>query len=252
MAARRFAVTVSYHGAGFAGSQRQAKDRTVQQELETAAERLFGVATAVAMAGRTDSGVHATGQVAAFSAETLLDARTVERALNAHLPFDVAVREAREVQLDFSPRYGARKRSYRYTILQGETRDPLLRDRTWHVREPLDAGLMNEAGQALLGTHDFSACSGPLEPGRNPVRTITLANWQRDGRLLTFDIEAEAFLPQMVRRITGGLARTGRGAQTPETFARLLAEAKPGSIGPTAPPHGLCLQRVWYEEGYLA
>ncbi len=252
MTATRFAVKVTYLGAGFAGSQRQANDRTVQQELETAAARLFGTDIRVAMAGRTDSGVLAVGQVAAFTAETLLNARTVERALNAHLPFDVAVREASEVPLDFNPRHWARKRSYRYTILQGEPRDPLLRDRTWHVREPLDASVMNEAAAALLGTHDFRACSAPLEPGRNPVRTVTLASWQRDGRLLTFDIEAEAFLPQMVRRIVGGLARTGRGAQSRETFARLLEAAAPGSIGPTAPPQGLSLQRVWYEEGYLA
>ena len=252
MTARRFAATIAYHGANFAGSQRQANARTVQQEVETAAERLFGAPTRVAMAGRTDSGVHAIGQVAAFSAVTTLDAATVGRALNAHLPEDVAVRFVDEVLLDFDPRYWARKRSYRYTILQGEARDPMLRDRAWHVREPLDAGVMNRAAEALLGRHDFRACSGPLEPGRNPVRTVTLARWQVQGHLLEFEIAAEAFLPQMVRRIVGGLTRTGKGAQSIETFVRLLAEAEPGSIGPTAPARGLSLQQVSYEEGYLA
>lgn len=252
MTARRFAATVSYHGARFAGSQKQANAPTVQEDLERAATELFGVPTRVEMAGRTDSGVHASGQVAAFNAETRHDAATVGRALNAHLPPDVAVRLVAEVPADFNPRYWARKRTYRYSVLQQEERDPMLRDRAWHVRDHLDVAAMNQAAAALIGIRDFRACAGPLEPWRNPVRTVMAAEWSIQGHLLLFDIAGDSFLPQMVRRIVGGLVRTGKGAQSFEMFVRLLAEAEPGSIGPTAPPHGLCLQEVTYEEGYLA
>ena len=125
MTATRFAATVSYDGSAFAGSQRQANGRTVQGELETAAAALFGAQTRVQMAGRTDAGVHAIGQVAAFTAETRLNAATVGRALNAHLPGDVAVRDVRVVPGDFDPRRWARKRLYRYTVWNAEARAPL-------------------------------------------------------------------------------------------------------------------------------
>lgn len=250
MTARRFAATVSYDGTDFAGSQRQAELRTVQEELERATTTLFGTFTRVKMAGRTDAGVHAEGQVAAFTAETRHDAATVGRALNAHLPADVAVRLVREVPVDFDPRHWARRRAYRYTIHRGEARSPLLRHQAWHVPGDLDVHLMQQAANELLGQRDFTACSGPLEPGRNPVRTISRASLHSEGCLLVFDIEAEAFLPQMVRRITGNLVHTGRGGQDIARLVQLLGEAQPATLGPVAPPHGLCLRQIWYEEGY--
>ena len=248
--AKRFSATVSYDGTRFVGSQRQPNGRTVQGELETAAAALFGEPTRVELAGRTDSGVHARGQVAALSAETRLDAATVGRALNAHLPDDVAVRAVRETTPGFDPRRWARRRWYRYTVYNGEARDPLTRGRAWHVEGSLDTRAMLQAAEALTGTRDFIACSGQLEEGRTSVRTVFKAGWTCEGTTLAFDIEADAFLPQMVRRLTGALVRLGRGSQTVEEFVRLLEQAEPGAIGPTAPPHGLCLERVWYEEGY--
>jgi len=249
--ARRFAATVSYDGTDFAGSQRQANDRTVQEELETAAMSLFGVPVRVDMAGRTDSGVHAIGQVAAFSAETALDAATVGRALNAHLPDDVAVRDVREVVAGFDPRRWARRRWYRYSIWNHEARSPLLRRTAWHVRGSLDHQAMQQATNALAGRRDFAACAGRLEEGRTSVRTIFTAGWRCESSVLLFDIEADAFLPQMVRRLTGAIVRVGRGSLEVEEFVHLLRQADTGSIGPTAPPNGLCLQRVWYDEGYV-
>ncbi|OAI44047.1 hypothetical protein AYO38_10100 [bacterium SCGC AG-212-C10] len=251
MTAKRFAATVSYDGSAFAGSQRQANARTVQGELEIAALALFGTPTRVEMAGRTDSGVHAIGQVAAFSAETRLDAVTVRRALNAHLDDDVAVSRVHEAPEGFDPRRWARRRWYRYTIVQGEAPMPLLRRTALYVEGNLDISAMNAACGGLAGRQDFIACSGQLEPGKTSVRTVFAAGWQRENASLLFDIEADAFLPQMVRRIVGGLIRTGRGAIPPEEFVRLVRQAQPGSVGPTAPPHGLCLQKVWYDEGYL-
>ncbi len=250
MTAKRFAATVSYDGTAFAGSQVQPNARTVQEELETAARALFGRPTRVELAGRTDSGVHAIGQVAALTAETRLEAATVRRALNAHLPEDVAVRAVREAPSGFDPRRWARRRWYRYTIANGEAREPLSRRTAWFVEGNLDFQAMQAAAAALAGTRDFSAFSGPLEPGRTPVRTVFTAGWTRSGETLLFDIEADAFLPQMVRRIIGALIRAGRRATTVEEIVRLLEQAEPGSMAYVAPAHGLCLQRVWYDEGY--
>jgi tRNA pseudouridine38-40 synthase len=252
VSATRFAATVSYDGRAFVGSQVQPNGRTVQQELETAAQALFGAPVRVALAGRTDSGVHAWGQVAAFTAETRLDAATVGRALNAHLPEDVAVRGVRPVPGDFDPRRWARRRWYRYTVWNGEARAPLMRERAWYVEGDLDLPAMGRAAEALRGWRDFAACSGPLEAGRTSVRTVFQAGWRREGCVFLFDIEADAFLPQMVRRLTGALVRIGRGTLEVEEFVRLLEQADAGTIGPTAPAHGLCLQRVEYDEGYTA
>lgn len=250
MSATRFAATVSYDGTAFAGSQIQPNVRTVQQVLETAAGVLFGSPTRVELAGRTDSGVHAIGQIAAFSAETRHAAETVRKALNANLPEDVSVRAVRAVPAGFDPRRWARKRWYRYTIANGEAREPLTRRGAWFVEGNLDVRAMQAAAQALAGKKDFSAFSGPLEPERTPVRTVFTAGWRCEGSTLLFDIEADAFLPQMVRRITGSLIRVGRGAETVEEIVRLLQQAEPGSMAYVAPAHGLCLQRVWYDEGY--
>ncbi|MCC7363661.1 MAG: tRNA pseudouridine(38-40) synthase TruA [Dehalococcoidia bacterium] len=251
MDAKRFAATVSYDGTALVGSQVQPNGRTVQEELEIAAAALFGQLTRVELAGRTDSGVHATGQVAAFSAVTRLGSATVGRALNAHLPDDVAVRDVREVPPGFDPRRWARRRWYRYTVWNGEAREPLLRRTAWFVEGNLDFEAMQRAADALTGRQDFLACSGKLEPGRTSVRTVFRAGWDRAGDTAWWDIEADAFLPQMVRRLTGALIRVGRGALEVEEFVRLLRQAEQGAIGPTAPAHGLCLQRVWYDEGYV-
>ncbi len=250
MTARRFAATVSYDGTAFVGSQVQPNGRTVQQELESAAKALFGTPTRVALAGRTDSGVHANGQVMALSAETLLEPKTVGRALNAHLPPDVSVRAVREVPADFDPRRWARRRWYRYTIAHGEARDPLSRRTAWYIEGSLDLPAVQQAASALIGQQDFRFCSGHLEPGRTSVRTVFRADWQSHGSASLFDIEADAFLPQMVRRIVGGLVRVGRGTENVEEFVRSLRQAESGAIAHTAPAHGLCLQRVWYDEGY--
>jgi tRNA pseudouridine38-40 synthase len=251
VSARRFAATVSYDGTEFAGSQRQPNGRTVQEELENAAAVLFGGRVRVEMAGRTDAGVHAVGQVAAFSAETRLDAETVGRALNARLPEDVAVGQLREVLAGFDPRRWARRRWYRYTIWNDEVRAPLLRRSAGHVRGSLALPAMQSAAAALAGRQDFLSCSGPIEEGRTSVRTVFKAEWRCENSVILFDIEADAFLPQMVRRLVGALLRVGRGTLEVEEFVRLLRQAESGTLGPTAPARGLCLQRVWYDEGYV-
>ena len=252
MAATRFAATVSYDGQEFAGSQRQANRRTVQGELERALQALTGQQARVDLAGRTDAGVHAMGQVAAFFLQKEgFDAATVGRALNAHLARDVAVRHVRVVDEGFDPRRQARRRWYRYSVWNTPERDPLSRRTAWHVGAPLDLEAMQQAAEVFVGRHDFRAACGPLEPGRTSVRNVLRTGWCRHGDTLQFDIEAESFLPQMVRRIAGALVGAGRGATTKEELSTLLAQAKRGTIGPTAPAHGLCLRHVYYEEGYV-
>ncbi len=252
MTATRFAATVSYDGTDFAGSQIQPNGRTVQEELERAAGVLFGGPVRVSLAGRTDSGVHAWGQVAAFTAETQLEAKTVGRALNAHLPGDVAVRDVRPVPADFDPRRWARKRGYRYTITIGEDRYPLLARTAWHAGERLNLEAMSRAAATVLGSHDFRAAAGALEPHRGPVRNVARAEWRHEGCEAFLNIEADEILPHMVRMLVGAMVRVGREAMTLEEFVHLLHQAEPGTLGPAAPPQGLCLQRVWYDEGYLS
>ncbi len=251
MVDRRFAATVSYDGTDFGGSQRQRNARSVQAELECAAAATFGQPPRVALAGRTDAGVHAIGQVAALSAETDLEPETIGRALNARLPEDVAVRAVRLVPAEFDPRRWARRRCYRYTVLNSADPYPLLRRTTWHFEARLELGAMDEAGRGITGRRDFAACSGAIEEGRSRVRTVSSSRWTHQGCLAVFDIEADAFLPHMVRLLVGAMVRVGRGSLTLEQFQHLLEAASPGTLGPAAPPQGLCLQRVCYDEGYL-
>ncbi len=204
----------------------------------------------VELAGRTDSGVHARGQVAAFSAETRLEPATIGRALNALLPEDVAVRAVRAVPPGFDPRRWARRRWYRYTIANGESRDPLARRYAWFIEGTLDEPAMQALAAAFVGRRNFSAFAGKLEPGRSPVRTVFTTGVHRHRDALHVDIEADAFLPQMVRRIVAALVRVGRHAATQEEIVSLLEQARPGSFTHLAPPQGLCLERVWYDEGY--
>ncbi|MFQ5380859.1 MAG: tRNA pseudouridine(38-40) synthase TruA [Dehalococcoidia bacterium] len=247
---RRFAATVAYDGTDYFGSQLQPLKRSVQGELEKAAGDLFGVPTRVALAGRTDRGVHARGQIAAFSAETRLDAETVGRALNARLSEDVAVRSVRDVPAGFDPRRNAVRRRYRYTIRESGAGDPLTRRTCWQVPPPHDIEPMRQAAGGLVGTRDFAACAGALETGRTSVRSVFRAVWTAEGPCLLFDIEGNAFLPQMVRRLVGALERVGRGNQSVEEFLHMLEDGRPATLGPLAPPQGLSLERVWYDEGY--
>lgn len=246
----RFAATIAYDGTDFAGSQLQAGGRTVQGDVEEALERLFGQRVRMALAGRTDSGVHARGQVGAFTVATGLDAPTIARALNAELPEDIAVRKLAQVDEAFDPRRWAVSRWYRYTIDNGAERDPLARRTAWHVRQPLDPEPMQAAADAVVGEHDFAACAGRVPDERSTIRNIMSAGWSTVGRCRCFDIEGNAFLPHMVRMLAGAMTRVGRGALSVAEFVRLLASREPGSLGPAAPPQGLCLMAVRYERGY--
>lgn len=244
---RRIALVIEYEGTAYAGSQYQKNGRTVQGELEKALRKLTRKAIRVALAGRTDAGVHAKGQVAAFLTTVPYELGVFQRALNSHLPKDIAVRSAHEMALGFDVRRHARRRWYRYRIYNGHWRRPLFRSQCWHVPEPLDVEAMREAARQLVGRQDFAALAAPA-PGRNTVRTVYWAEVRRHRCWVVFDIEANAFLPQQVRRTVGALVRVGQGKETVEGFRRLVASARPGAASFAAPAAGLCLMAVRYED----
>ncbi|MBI1886138.1 MAG: tRNA pseudouridine(38-40) synthase TruA [Chloroflexi bacterium] len=242
------AVLLEYEGTRYAGSQYQKNADTVQAALERAVSRLTGESVRVALAGRTDAGVHAKGQVVSFLSASTHTSDVLARGLNFHLPDDIAVRKAAEAPLRFDVRRQAVSRWYRYTVCRRGPRPALLRRYAWHVEEPLDAGVTAEAARALVGEHDFAAFTRPSLKGRSgTVRRVQRAEVLQRGDLLLFDIEANAFLPHQVRRTVGTLVRVGRGRMPAEEFERLVTEAPPGAARYAAPPQGLCLMRVRYE-----
>lgn len=243
----RIALLLEYDGTAYGGSQRQSNAPSIQAALEEAIERLSGSPARTDFAGRTDAGVHALGQVAAFDTKARHSVEVWQRGLNALLPEDIAVTAAVGVPAGFDPRRQARSRTYRYRIWNAAVRSPLLRRQAWHVRELLDLPRMERAAAALVGEHDFAAFGGSPGPGRSTRRRM-IRSWIRmDGSLLRFAIEGTAFLPHQVRRTAGALVEVGRGKLAPERFQQWLEMPEPNAVGPAAPPHGLCLIAVTYD-----
>ena len=254
---RRIALLLEYDGTAFSGSQWQTPDRdrgvrTVQEVLEAALLKFTGERDRIAFAGRTDSGVHASGQVAALSTRTQHSPATCRDALNHFLPEDVVVREAVEVAVTFDPRRDAEARRYRYWIEDGRVRSPLTRRQAWQVEYPLDALAMAEALALLPRTErDWAAFGGPVPVGYPTVRRLIDASVERHGpHEVVMEIEATGFLPHQVRRTAGALGRVGGGALSPDEFAAVV-DGLPGTAGPTAPPQGLTLVAVRYPPGTL-
>jgi tRNA pseudouridine38-40 synthase len=247
-ALRTIALRLEYDGAAFAGSQLQANAPTVQGALEEALARLTGSTVRVRLAGRTDAGVHALGQVAAAELPERWQPDTLQRALNALLPEELAVTGAIAAPAGFDPRRHALWRRYRYTLLTTPWRSPLWRRYAWHVSEELDRGAMRVALALLEGEHDFAAFGGPVKEGASTVRCMHAASLHEAGTHIVLEFVANAFLPHQVRRTVGQLVEVGRGRETVEGFAALLHAARPGSAGPAAPPQGLCLVEVAYRD----
>jgi tRNA pseudouridine38-40 synthase len=247
---RRFALLLEYEGTDFAGSQYQRNTGTIQEALERALSSLTSEPIRVAMAGRTDAGVHARGQVAAFSTASRHGPAVLVRAVNSHLPRSIAVRAAREVASTFDPRRQATGRWYRYTVHNSAQRPALLRRTVWQVSDPLDVEAMRRAASYLVGQHDVAAFTLPSVAARQgTVRRLTRVEASRSGSAVRLDVEGNAFLTRQVRRTTGALVEVGRGRLSVDGFAALVREAAPGSAGPTAPARGLCLMKVRYEDG---
>jgi len=245
----RYQVILAYDGTGFQGFQRQgARARTVQAEVEAALRRLHWQGKSILYAGRTDAGVHASGQVIAFDLEWKHSPEALGRALNAHLAQDVAVMAVREVQPDFHPRYHAVGRAYAYRLYQAQDRDPL-RDRyAWRVWPEVDVERLHRVAPLIEGRHDFGAFGAPMKPGRSTVRTVYRAFWEQleDG-LLCFRILANAFLYHMVRRLVYVQVLIGQAKLEPEALVDALERQRALPPG-LAEPRGLVLERVYYPE----
>lgn len=244
--ARRIKLTVEYNGTRYGGFQRQKNAPTIQGELERALYALTGEEIAVVGAGRTDAGVHALGQVVHFDTDSLLPIERFPRALNAHLPPDIAVRRGEEVPLSFHARKSAKGKRYVYRIFNDPERPALFADTLWHIREPLDDQAMDEAVRYLIGTHDFCSFRASGSSVMGTIRTMTQAEISRSGPVLTCTFAANGFLYNMVRIIVGTLVEIGRGKLPAEEMAAILAAKDRGVAGPTAPPQGLVLEEVYY------
>ena len=245
----RTALRIAYLGGGFAGWQVQPNARTVQGELQAALARLAGRPVRVTGAGRTDAGVHAAGQVAHCDLPPGIPARGVTAALNGLLPADVRVLGARRTPPDFHASRSATAKRYRYRIAFAAILEPWEALRTWTAPCRLDTALMADAARFLVGTHDFTAfaLAGHSGTGRRGcVRTVHRVALHHRGCRLAIVVEGDGFLRGMVRRIAGALVEVGRGAQPPSWVAATLADPATRPPAPTAPAHGLTLERVFY------
>jgi tRNA pseudouridine38-40 synthase len=244
-----YQAILEYDGTDFLGFQRQAEGRTVQGEVEKALRQIGWTGRAVLGGGRTDAGVHAAGQVAAFEFDWKHGEADLLRALNANLPWDAAVRALAECDASFHPRYSAKGRRYRYTIYNAPARSPLVGRYAWHIGSPrLVVAAMQAASRLVLGRHDFAALGDDPDEGTNTVRTVTQAEWSAEpaaGKLY-FDVQAEAFLRRMVRSLVGALKRVGEESLTVEAFGAMLEARDRAQCPAAAPPQGLCLMEILY------
>jgi len=243
---RTIRLTIEYEGTAYNGWQAQAGGNTIQQIVAAAIEAVTREAVKLHGSGRTDAGVHALGQVAHFQTETSIPAENLVHAVNSHLPPDIVVKAAEDAPDDFHARYSARRKTYRYTILQQPTRPALERRVVHWVDWPLDVDRMREAAAHLVGEHDFSAFESKSDK-QSGARTVERLDVRRDGARIEIEVTATGFLYNMVRGIVGTLIEVGRGKMSPADVLRVLESRERGEAGPTAPACGLCLVSVEYE-----
>ena len=245
----RIGLIVEYEGTEFHGSQLQSNARTVQGELERALQTVFQEEIRIQLASRTDAGVHATGQAAAFDVETRLAEGTIRKALNHYLPEDVCVRTAARVADRFDPRRDALAREYVYTLADVAVASPLRRRVEAHVRERLDEGAMERAGRVFEGTHDFASFAGSATPkNASTVRRIDSVRTARRGDQVTVLIRGNAFLHQQVRRMTAALVEVGQARITAARVKEYLETPERGASRRIMPAHGLCLVGIAYPD----
>ena len=247
-------LILQYEGTAYAGWQVQDNANTVQGEIEKALGTILREKVRIAGAGRTDAGVHAMGQVAAFKTSNPISPDRVQRALNGILAPDIRVVEAAEVAEDFVPRF-AKEKTYRYAIACGRHLSPFQRRYAWHLREKLDFASMRATAGSLIGEMDFSSFTAAGGGEKSHVRRILRIDYGPGGlvnacadedNIHHFDITAEGFLYKMVRNIIGTLVEVGRGKIAPGEMPRIIEAKDRTQAGPTAPAHGLCLVSVRY------
>jgi len=252
----RYRGILAYDGTNYQGFQRLAgPEPSIQAEVEAALSKATArQKIAIIGAGRTDAGVHATGQVIAFDAEWKHDDEDLHRAINALLPTDIALQRLERAEPDFHPRFDAASRTYQYFVYEAQIRQPMMARMSWwvkpHIHTRLDVEKMNWAAAKLLGTHDFASFGTPPQ-GESTVRHVLQSEWEievptQGTRLISYCIEANAFLYHMVRSIVGTLVEVGLNRMTIEEFIEAFQAKDRGRITKLAPPHGLTLIEVTY------
>ncbi len=242
----RYALGVEYDGTDYFGWQRQHQEPTVQATLEKALSFVADETVEVLCAGRTDTGVHALGQVVHFDCAATRNERAFVLGCNSRLPSSIALTWARPVPEAFHARYGARMRAYRFRILRRETRPALEARHALWVREPIDVERMREGSQHLVGRHDFTSFRTVACQANSPVREIHRLGLVENGPWLELEFEANAFLHHMIRNIVGSLLMVGRGERPSAWIGEVLALRDRSKAGPTAPPQGLTFLAARY------
>ncbi len=246
----RIRLVLEYDGTNYVGWQIQPNGPSVQGRLQRALNELTGHPITTAAAGRTDSGVHAQGQVVAFDSPVQLPMKAYWMGLNGLLPEDIAVVSAEEVSADFDPRRWAKQKRYRYRISNRRTRSPLSRLTHWEIYQPLDVAAMQRAVTCLVGKHDFSAFRAADCEAAHAMRELFRAEVNgTSGGVIELVFEGTAFLKHMVRNLAGSLADIGRGRHPPEWLKAVLEGKDRTRAGPTAPPQGLVLEAIQYGAG---
>ena len=244
----RYCAQLEYDGTNYCGFQRQRSGfPTIQGEVERVLTNLAQRSVSITGAGRTDSGVHALGQVISFTIEWRHGAGALQRAINANLPEDIAVKYLEETTLSFHPRFDAQRRSYLYRVYNEPVRSPLHRGGSWHVARRLDLNEMNKAAASLVGQNDFATFGLPPQ-GESTVREVFSAGWHDDAPFWVFQIEANAFLYRMVRSIVGSLVAVGSGSWTADDFKAALQAQDRKRSAAAAPPQGLYLASIVYKD----
>lgn len=243
---RYLKLTISYDGTNYNGFQRQKNAIGIQQIVEDALSKLMGEDIKVVASGRTDTGVHACGQVISFKTKATVPTGHITTAIRHLLPGDIVVWKAEEVSENFNARYSAVEKTYQYRIVITDIPNPFKRNYAWEFKKPLDIEKMQTAANNLLGTHDFTAFRNKGSKPISPERTITVAQWQVTDKELVFTITGDGFLYRMVRNIVGALVKVGNGKITPDTFQQILLTRDRQLTGMPAPACGLYLMHVRY------
>lgn len=244
----RVRALIEYLGTGWCGWQAQPDVPTIQCALEKALATAAGVSTRIAVAGRTDAGVHALGQVVAFEVPDGTDLRRLRGSLNALAGRGISVVSLEPTHEGFNPRRDALSRTYRYTIVNGRPASPFFDDRSWTLYRLLDVELLGRSAGLIVGEHDFQAFRSADCQSRSTRRTVTRSEWRREGPLLTYTVTANAFLKQMVRALVGTMVDIATGRLPEERMVALLAGGSREQAGQTAPAKGLTLLEVEYPD----
>lgn len=244
---KNFKIVIEYDGTDFFGWQRQSEKKTIQEEIEKALTRMLNQRISISGSGRTDAGVHAFGQVANFHADTSIQPKEIKKSLNSMIKGPIVIRDCHIVAENFHSQYSAVSKEYHYMILNSVNPRAVGRDYFWHIRYPLDLGLMNECCQIITGVHDFKSFENTGSPRVSTVREIFFAAVEKKGTdCLKFQVCASGFLKYMVRNLIGTIALAGEKKISTREFRRILMARDRTLAGPTAPPKGLFLYRVNY------